>query len=205
MFLYDDADILYKLQQTGGLALLMASFISQFMWLPGVGVGLRVSLYLLVGWITFQILQYRKSGLVMVGLSLLPVTFLYLCIENDSYSLHGHTAYLLMLLTLWLYLTITSSRWKLRCIIGITLIPLLYQFAGSVAIVFTVVACMVEFFDKGMKGIYALSYPLMAILTAYILVVTSRVNMHWRLMHTVEIIWPMLRSMAVTSTARSSL
>ena len=100
MFLYDDADILYKLQQTGGLALLMASFISQFMWLPGVGVCLMVILYLLVGWITFQILQYRKSGLVMVGLSLLPVTFLYLCIENDSYSLHGHTAYLLMLLTL---------------------------------------------------------------------------------------------------------
>ena len=176
MFLYDGADILYKLQQTGGLALLMASFISQFMWLPGVGVCVMVILYLLVGWITFQILQYRKSGLVMVGLSLLPVTFLYLCIENDSYSLHGHTAYLLMLLTLWIYLTIPSSRWKLRCIIGITLIPLLYQFAGSVAVVFALVACMVELFDKGMKGIYALSYPLMAILTAYILVVTSRVN-----------------------------
>ena len=44
MFLYDGADILYKLQQTGGLALLMASFISQFNALATCPLALSIAI-----------------------------------------------------------------------------------------------------------------------------------------------------------------
>ena len=176
LFLYDQLDICNKIQETGGLSLLIASFLSQFMWMPWVGVSIAVILYLSIGWITFKILQKKKAGITMSGLSLLPVTFLYLCLENDYYRLQGHTAFLLTLLALWGYLSISANKWKKRLLFGIVVVPVLYQLTGSVAVLFAITACMIELLDKGLKGVYALAFPLVMIIIAYLYVITSRVD-----------------------------
>lgn len=176
LFLYDGADIENKIGQSGGLALLIASFLSQFMRIPYVGICIMVILYMSIAWIAFRVFQYKMSGWRMAGLSLLPITFLYLCMENDYYHFQGHIAFLLMMLALWGYLSISDSKWKIRLIVGLVLIPLLYQLAGSIVWVFVVVACLSDLFGKGIKACWTLLYPLIALFIACILVENSIVD-----------------------------
>ena len=51
LFLYDRAYIWGELAGTGGLATLMASFLSQFMHIPVAGPVIVTGLYVLVGWL----------------------------------------------------------------------------------------------------------------------------------------------------------
>ena len=83
LFLYDGADILRKLQQVGGMSLLITSFLTQFMKIPLVGTCMVTVLYLCVAWVIWRILRKQAHGMVMAGFSLLPVAFLYLCLEHD--------------------------------------------------------------------------------------------------------------------------
>lgn len=176
LFLYDGADILRKLQQTGGMSLIVTSFLTQFMKIPFVGTCMVTVLYLCIAWVIWCILRKQVQGTVMAGLSLLPVAFLYLCLEHDYYRLQGHVAFLLMLLALWGYLSIPRNRLMLRLAVGVALVPLLYVTAGSVAVAFALTACLVECLERGFKGIFSLVYPMVAGAMAYLLVSTSKVN-----------------------------
>lgn len=178
LFLYDGADILRKLQQVGGLSLLITSFLTQFMKTPLVGTCMVTVLYLCVAWVIWRILRKQAHGMVMAGFSLLPVAFLYLCLEHDYYRLQGHIAYLLMLFSLWGYLSIPSNRLMLRLAVGTVLVPLLYVTAGSVAVAFALSACWVECLDRGFKGTITLAYPVVAGAMAFFWVSTSKVD-HW--------------------------
>ena len=178
LFLYDGADMLHKLQQPGGLSLLVASFLTQFMGIPFVGTGMVTVYYLLVAWVVWRILRKQMQGTVMAGFSLLPVAFLYLCMEHDYYKFQGHIAFLWMLLALWGYLSLPRNSLLFRCVVGMVLVPMLYVTAGSVAVAFAFTACLVECLDKGLKGTFALAYPLVALGMAFFLVTTSKVD-HW--------------------------
>jgi ribosomal protein S16 len=55
----------------------------------------------------------------------------------------------------------------------VVLIPLLYHLAGSVAVVFSLCAFLWEVLRNGLKGLYALIYPVVFLLTAFVCVKAS--------------------------------
>ena len=176
LFLYDGTDILQKLCQTGGVSLLITSFLTQFMGIPYMGTLIVTVLYLLIAWVVWGILRKKAQGNVMAGLSLLPVAFLYLCLEHDYYRMQGHISFLLMLLCVWGYLMLPGKRLVYRLVAGSILVPLLYMLAGSVAVAFAFIVCLIECFDRGLKGAFSLTYLVVAGGVAYFLVYTSRVD-----------------------------
>ncbi len=166
IFLFDRADIWGKLKMPGGLALVVASFLTQFMGIPYVGVSVTTALYLLAGWVIFMILRRIRPGMAMAGLSLLPVAFMFLCLENDYFRFYGHVAFVMALLALWGYVSVDD--WRKRLAAGVVAVPLMYLFAGSAAVVFAVSAAVYEIFMNGYKGLWALAFPALMLLTAFI-------------------------------------
>lgn len=176
LFLFDMADVANKIQQPGGVALLVSSFLTQFMRIPYVGVCIVVGVYLLIAGVIFKILQKWREDIISAALSLFPIVFLFLCLENDYYRFQGHIAYLLLVLAVWGYVSIPVYRWKIRLFVGIVLIPILYGIAGSVAIAFACTSCLIEWINRGYKGLWSMVYPFMSLGIAYALVVSSQVN-----------------------------
>lgn len=164
LFLYDWADIWGRLTRTGGLATVLSSFLTQFMRIPFAGTLIATALYLATWWLVAKVMRTRNGGPMMDGFSLLPSAFLFLCMENDYYRFQGHIAFILMLAALAAYVSIPKNR--VRYVAGLVLIPVLYQTAGSVAVVFAVSAMIWEVMERGWKGLVALAYPAVMLLTA---------------------------------------
>lgn len=170
LFLYDWTDILGRLQRTGGFALVVSSFLTQFMCIPYIGAGITAILYVLSAWILWRVLQKSGSSAVMAGFAFLPCSFLFLCLENEYYLFHGHVAFLLVLLALYAYVSIPQDKWRMRLAAGIVAVPVLYHAAGSVAVVFAVSAFILEVMSRKLKGLCAAAYPLFFLLTAFVYV-----------------------------------
>lgn len=171
LFLYDWADIWAKVKTTGGVATLVASFLTQFMRLPFAGTVIVSAIYLLSAFLLYRPLaRIAKTG-SMAGFSLLPAAFLFLCMENDYYRFQGHIAFVLMLAALCAYVSVDKER--LRYLIGIFIVPVLYHIAGSIALVFAGSALVYEIVTTGLKGLKGLAYPLVFCATALVYVKTS--------------------------------
>ncbi len=175
IFMFDSADVLAKLQKTGGLSLVTASFLTQFMGLPWAGTCIVTLIYLLAGWAIFKVLRKIHPGNAMAGLSLLPVAFMFLCLENDYYRFFGHVAFLLVLFALWAYVSLPKD-WKIRLTAGVLIIPALYHAAGSAAVVFAASAFLYELITRGLEGLRALTFPAVMAVTAFIYVNSSMVS-----------------------------
>ena len=173
LFLYDRAYIWGELAGTGGLATLMASFLSQFMHIPVAGPVIVTGLYVLVGWLFAMILERQTGKTFLKGLAFLPVVWLFLCLDNDYYRLQGHCAYLMAMAAFYMYISVPEQWRKYRYILGIVLIPVLYHLAGSVAVLLAVCLLSWELIRKGLKGAVALAYPVMLLLTAFLYVNSS--------------------------------
>ena len=174
LFLYDLKDIWTRIQMTGGLASMLASFLTQFMRIPFAGAVIVTGLYMLVAYLAYKVLsRIHESGL-MGGLAFLPAVFLFLCMENDYYRFQGHVAFVLMLSALCLYVHI--CRVKLRYLSGLLMIPVLYHAAGSVAMVFAVSAMLFEILKGGLRSIAAVAYPALYAAVAAVYVECSLVN-----------------------------
>lgn len=171
LFIYDRAEIFGTLAETGGFAILTASFLSQFFCLPLAGTVILSGLYILTAWLVWQVLSRMNGRLLMKGIAFLPVVFLFLCMENDYYRFQGHIAFVLVLTALYVYVTLPQD--KLRYAAGVIFIPLLYHLAGSAAVVFAVSALLWEVLGNGLKGLYALIYPVVFLLTVFLYVKTS--------------------------------
>lgn len=170
LFIYDRNHISEVIRQTGGLATLLASFLSQFMRIPFVGTIIVTALYLLSAWLLGKILSKISGSALSYGLAFLPAGFLFLCMENDYYRFQGHAAFILVLAALTAYVSISEQRVKFRYAAGIIFIPLLYHLAGSISLVFAVSAFLWEITQRGLKGLLALAYPLILLLIAFIYV-----------------------------------
>ena len=174
LFLYDWADIWNRMQKTGGVAALIASFLTQFMRIPFAGCVITSAIYVLAAFLLYKSLSCMTKTKSMVGFSLLPSAFLFLCMENDYYRFQGHIAFVIILAALYAYVSVDKS--KLRYVLGVLLIPVLFYIAGSVAIVFAVSAFVYEIVAYGLKGLKALAYPLVFFATAWISVKMSVVS-----------------------------
>lgn len=173
LFLYDWSDILGRLQQTGGLALILSSFLTQFMGIPYLGSGIAAVIYVLSAWILRRILRKAGASSALAGFAFLPSAFLFLCLENDYYLFNGHIAFLLVLAVLWAYVSLSGQNKVFRLIAGIVAIPLLYHAVGSAALVFAASAFILEVSAHRIKGMWALIYPALFILTASVYVWTG--------------------------------
>lgn len=166
LFLYDWSDIWAKLTRVGGLSLLVASFMMQFMRLALVGPVLAAAVYMLSTYMLYKVFSRKCSGPATSGLALMPAAFLFLCLENDYYEFYGHVAFLLTVTALWVYTSIKKDR--TRFVVGLIMVLVLYFIAGSVTVVFSVTACVIELTERRLKGLPALSYLLMNFLAAYV-------------------------------------
>lgn len=175
LFIYDCAAVLGTLAKPGGLATLAASFLSQFFCLPVAGTLILSVLYLLCAWLVWTILSRMNDRPIMKGLAFLPVVFLFLCMENDYYRFQGHIAFILVVTVLWGYVSLSEDSPKLRYAAGGIFIPLLYHLAGSVAAVFAVSVFLWEVCRHGVKGLLALIYPVVFLLTAIVYVKSSMI------------------------------
>lgn len=169
LFIYDWNHIFKTIGQPGGLALIAASFLTQFMTMPFLGTLLTTVLYMLVGLLLYHMICKRKGGILVSGLSFLPVAFLFLCLENDYYRFQGHVAFLIVVMVLWGYFSISSEHLWSRVAYALLVVPALYWIAGSVAVVFAVVVAVSEIIDRGIKALWSLLCPILYLLTAYIM------------------------------------
>ena len=101
LFIYDWTEIFGTLAETGGLATLTASFLSQFFCLPMAGTIILSGLYLLTAWLVWKILSKIADCTLIKGLAFIPVVFLFLCMENDYYRFQGHVAFVFVLAALY--------------------------------------------------------------------------------------------------------
>lgn len=168
LFLYDAGHMMQTLMQPGGFALLIASFLTQFMRMPFVGTLVATALYMIAGVLLIDMLRKRKGGPVISGLSFIPVAFLYLCLENDYYRFQGHVAFLLAVFVLWIFMALRTERHCIRLISAAVAVPVLYWLAGSAAAVFAITFAVSEIIDRGAKGLYILVCPLLYVLTAFV-------------------------------------
>ena len=173
LFIYDWSEIFSTLSDAGGLATLTASFLSQFFCLPLAGTIILSGLYILIAWLIWKILSRMNDRPIIKGLAFLPVVFLFLCMENDYYRLQGQVAFLLVIAALYLYVAVPQD--KFRYVAGIIFIPLLYHLAGSAAVVFAASAFLWEVCRNGLKGLYAVIYPAVFLLTAWAYVKISMI------------------------------
>lgn len=168
LFIYDVRHVMQTLMQPGGFALLIASFLTQFMRMPFVGTLVATAVYMIAGVLIINMLHKRRGGSAISGFSFVPVAFLYLCLENDYYRFQGHIAFLLALLVLWIFISMRTDRCRIRLISAVAAVPLLYWLAGSAAAVFAVTYAVSEIVDRGVKGLYSLICPLLYVLTAFV-------------------------------------
>ena len=157
LFMYDWADIWARIQMTGGLSTLLASFLTQFMRIPFAGTVIVTGLYMLVAYLVYKVLSRIHESAITGGFAFLPVAFLFLCMENDYYRFQGHVAFVLMISALYGYVCISKD--KIRYLAGILIVPVLYHAAGSVAMVFAVSAMLFEIAKSGLRGLVSLVYP----------------------------------------------
>ena len=167
LFLFDRAYIVDMILHPGGLALLFSSFLTQFMCLPYAGTLITALLYFSAGLLVFRIMSaVAAKGPLMAGLSFIPVAFLFLCLENDYYMYHGHVAFILALASILAYSSLPQEKPAIRYILGLIMVPLLYQAIGSAAVVFAVSAFVLEIIRSGVRGLVSAVNPLILLLTA---------------------------------------
>ncbi len=158
LFLYSWIDISGKLHETGGASLLIASFLTQFLAVPYLGVCIVTLLYLFAAWLIIRVLRKIVPDGAMSGFALLPVAFMFLCLENDYFRFYGHIALILSLLALLAFVSLPRD-WRIRLAAGIIMTPVLYHLAGSASFVFAVSALVYELVGRGYRGLWSLAFP----------------------------------------------
>lgn len=179
LFLYDGAYCSDALSQTGGLALLIASFISQLFHTPFIALLCMAGIYFLI--IRSLSGAYRCVGTTSgwMGWMFVPIGFLFLCVENDYYRLQGHIAFLISVASLWGYLSYMPSSYVLRSTTGLLATILLYHAAGPMAWMFAIGAWIADCSMYGKRGMTSILYPLMMLVAGY-------ASHHWAWVETLE-------------------
>lgn len=167
LFLYDLDHLWGVLSRHGGFALLVSSFLTQFMRIPFLGAAITSALYVLTGWMAGRILWKIKGGPAMEGLAFIPVAFMFLCLENDCYMFHGHVAFAMSVAAVLAYASLPQDRPLLRCTAALAAAPLLYFLAGSAALVYAAGVLVLEVLRTGLRGLWAVSCPAVMLLTAF--------------------------------------
>lgn len=165
IFLYDTDFLTNRYVTLGGLSLFVTQFFTQFFSVHYLGAGITAALCVLSGWLFWLSLQKLNSSVWLFPLCFVPLIFEIEGLNDFFYSLQSVTSFLLVMFFFRIY-TATVSRMKpmVRVVTGCTFSLLLFLFAGSVALLFSVLVLLFDFFNSG-KAWY---FQLLSILTVIV-------------------------------------
>lgn len=142
LFLFTREFFIDKLALPGGLACWIAEFLVQFFLAPYVGAAITAALLTATGIAAARLIRQATGTACPPLAALLPVITLLFMHFDFNYRVQGTVAFLLMEGALCGYLSIRGAR--LRAVAGVVGVPLLFWLAGAVAILFAVMACLLE-------------------------------------------------------------
>ena len=154
LFLFSPDYLGEKIMTLGGFSALLSEFLVQFFIYPYVGPVVVAALLTLVGICTAEICKQLAPQVKFFLLYLLPVIALLFMHFDFNYRVQGTVSYLLMLIALLGYLRIRQDRWRL--LVGCISVPILLIAAGSVAGLFALTACFIEFLKRTPKAYLSL-------------------------------------------------
>lgn len=152
-------------RQAGGVALYISGFLSQFYINIWSGPVITAALLTLLAILSSLILRKISTRDDLPVIFLLPWFSLMIIHFDYEYLEQGTIAYLIHLLSLWLYVNLTS---KARFIYAICIIPFLYLTAGPIVHLFAVSAVLFEFLTNGKKKYISIVYLPVAAVTAIV-------------------------------------
>lgn len=170
IFLWDGDYIAGLLKQVGGFATLASQFLVQFFHLPWAGAVITSILTSLTGFMLWlSIARIKKNSIIWVALTLFASYMEGIYLLEMDFHYEGLTAMFVFSLTLYAYILIGKSNLYLKTLTGIVFTLLLYFFAGSIATLFALCACIADILNDYRKGcissVYLLTCFLAAILT----------------------------------------
>lgn len=170
IFLWDGDYVAGLLSQTGGFATLVSQFLVQFFHLPWAGAVITSLLTSLTGFMLWlSIARIKKNSIIWVALTLFASYMEGIYLLEMDFHYEGLTAMFVFSLTLYAYILIGKSNLYLKTLTGIVFTLLLYFFAGSIATLFALCACIADMLNDYRKGcissVYLLTCYLAAIIT----------------------------------------
>ena len=149
IFLFDIDFLVDRYVTLGGLSLFLAQFLTQFFTIHYLGAAITAVLCVLSGWLFWLSLRKLNHFVWLFPLCLVPLIFEIKGLNDYYYSFQSVTSFLLAMLMFWIY-TATVSQMKplVRVVTGCTFSLLLFLFAGSVALLFSVLVLLFDFFNK---------------------------------------------------------
>lgn len=133
LFLFTGDYFLDLLSIQGGFAIYLGEFFVQFFRLPWVGPIIITLLLIASVNISEQILRRLKPQGSFLFLAYIPAIGYWLLLMNEFYYVSGTIGFLLSLISLRAYLSITEGQRQLIC--GLTLLPLIYWLVGGAYLV----------------------------------------------------------------------
>ena len=136
LFLFDTDWILGHLTEVGGFNLIITSFLTQFFRFPLFASVATALIYTAIVLCSNKLITNSLETKTLNPLSLIPVGFLFLCIEDPFYGYRGHVAMAVGLASVILYQRINQHVTKHEIAIAVTFSVVLYVLFGAVALLF---------------------------------------------------------------------
>lgn len=161
IFLFDWGYIIDTLREPGGVAQLLASFLTQFMRYVWVGPFVTAAIY--CGIILCLVKCSCKREPLMVAFAVVPCLCLFLCLESTYYKYQGHVAMLLSACALWIYTRVsrrcaTSSR----IVVGEVVAVGSYFIAGSSALFVALGMLLYDLTERKPRWYFGIGYIVLA-------------------------------------------
>lgn len=162
LFLFDSTYVWDIVKLPGGVADLLGRFCTQFFlfaWIGAVIIGL---LLLAVQLLTLRLTDWGK----FYGLSFVPSCLLWMFLLDENALLGGVWAVLLTLVASWIFDKLKSG--KLRTLLLIVAVPLLYWLVGPVCLLLFVLQAPNPKLSAKYYGVFALFVVMLIVLTHFI-------------------------------------
>lgn len=161
IFLFDWSYVWRVLQEPGGVAQLVASFLTQFMRYVWAGPVLTAAIY--CGIMLCLVKCAGKPEPLMVAFAAVPCLCLFLCLESSYYKYQGHAAMLLSALALWIY-TCASRRCATssRIVVGEVVAVGSYFIAGSAAMFVALGMLLYDLTERKPRWYFGVGYIVLA-------------------------------------------
>ena len=166
LFLFDNTYVWDIVKLPGGISDLLGRFCTQFFlyaWTGAFIIGLLLSV---IQFLTLRLVNWGR----FYGLSYVPSCLLLLFLLDENALLGGVWAVLITLLASWGFDKLSG---RLRDILLVAAIPVLYWLAGPICIVFFLLQALCFKSQKWYYGVFVLLAIMLVILAYYIPVPTS--------------------------------
>lgn len=171
LFLFDNTYLGATLFKVGGFSTLLSQFIVQFFRSPSAAVILSLCLLAFMTWLLWFSVRRTRADWALLPICLIPAFIWGASLSDHALHFDALVAAILALAALAYY----SRIRRRRLLWGTVLTIALYVFTGPASLFFAVCALILDMACEGRKGLVSLTYPVLAILSACIAVLTAAV------------------------------